>query len=77
MFILFGGDNYYPYGGASDFIKTFTSLEEARAWCQQNIIDISPEYADINHRYYKCRDRDCYEWFHIFDVENEQVRDWK
>jgi len=74
MFILFGGDNYYPYGGAQDFIKKFTSLEEAHAWCQQNIVEedeVTAEYTDMNI-IYRCGDRD-YDWIHIFDVENEQM----
>jgi len=29
-FLLFAGDTYYPKGGINDFVKDFTSLNEAK-----------------------------------------------
>ena len=30
MFYLFSGDDYYPNGGANDFIGSFSTIEEAK-----------------------------------------------
>lgn len=35
-FILFGGEQYYPSGGANDFIGSFGSVEEAYMYLAHN-----------------------------------------
>lgn len=47
-FLLFEGNNYYPYGGWDDFSSSFDTLEEAKAgfnpkknWHQ--IVDLETE----------------------------------
>lgn len=38
-YLVFAGQNYYPGGGADDFVGSFTTLEAARvAWAQQKAV---------------------------------------
>ena len=34
-YLLFAGENYYPSGGASDFIAAFDSVDAAKAHAEQ------------------------------------------
>ena len=34
-YLLFAGENYYPSGGASDFIAAFDSVDDAKAHAEQ------------------------------------------
>lgn len=38
-FLLFGGNTYYPCGGGDDFIRTFSTLEEAKEHCIGRSLD--------------------------------------
>jgi hypothetical protein len=38
---VFGGDNYYPKGGMSDFVQSFTTFEEAQTYVNNNIVGVS------------------------------------
>jgi hypothetical protein len=38
-FFLFSGDNYYPSGGWSDFVKDFDTVSEAKSHILQNRAD--------------------------------------
>jgi len=39
MFFIFAGSDYYPNGGASDYVDIFASLEDAIRYVRENIID--------------------------------------
>lgn len=57
-YLLFGGNNYYPSGGAEDFINDFDSIEETN----QCIIQRSSEEKEFF--------TECDIWYNILDTEN-------
>lgn len=38
-FFIFAGSDYYPSGGASDYVATFASFEAALSYVKENAID--------------------------------------
>lgn len=59
-FVVFGGSNYYPSGGFSDFLGEASSLEEAERLA----------ISCINEQYKECR---VGVWCHIADTLTRQV----
>ena len=62
MFLLFGGDDYYPGGGMADFRGQFDSIEEAES------IATSAEFNNDWSRDGKC------EWWCVVDAETLENR---
>lgn len=71
-FAVFAGDNYYPGGGMGDFIKSFDTAEEARAFVEE--LKTSPTYPNL---FNSKEPRDAwaqtkfgkYDWHNIEDME--------
>ncbi len=61
-FWLFAGHNYYPGGGAKDFISSFDSLDEAVKYAKDNAKTISERvsYED-------------YIWYNVLDIETGKI----
>ncbi len=55
QFWLFAGDSYYPWGGFSDFINSYDTVEEAIEEATSSVT-YGPTYT-----------RKKYDWYHIFD----------
>lgn len=71
-FVLFGGWNYYPAGGADDHRGSFDTLEEAKACAKEWVDGMVKDYASKSARSWARPDI----WWHIWDqVEDEQVMD--
>lgn len=47
VFSVFGGDLYYPSGGAADWLGTFPSLSEATAFAQGYVKGESLRWAHV------------------------------
>ncbi len=46
-FLLFVGDDFYPFGGWKDFKKRFNEIEEAQKWTEKEFPDASYKWAQI------------------------------
>lgn len=57
-YLLIAGSNYYPSAGVSDWIRTFSTYEEALAAVSQ----------DSNMKYKICDDE--YDWYEIVNLDD-------
>ena len=60
MYLLFGGDQYYPSGGVNDFIGAYPTLEEAKV-VADGVFPYDEELADPNNP----EDFAPLDWWHI------------
>jgi ABC-type siderophore export system fused ATPase/permease subunit len=60
MYLLFGGDRYYPGGGVNDFIGAYPTLEEAKV-AAEGVFPYDEELADPNNP----EDFAPLDWWHI------------
>ena len=71
-YILFGGNDYYPAGGAEDIIATFSSPEYCDAW-------IARQKQPRNKKLFTIIDQDhpwfraTVEWWHLWDSHEKTI----
>jgi hypothetical protein len=61
-YLVFAGDEFYPSGGAEDFVSAFDSCQEAAAECIR-MMALSTD----------SRNRDNWTWIHVFDVNKLKI----
>ena len=74
-YIMFGGETYYPRGGAEDYINEFDTIEE----CELYMSDIPEDIMMPFEEYYIADDSDSaytiLEWINILDtIEYKYIR---
>ena len=71
-FALFGGDEYYPYGGFLDFRGTFATLEGAVSHGDLlRLDDAAAVYSPELERF--TRPSDKIDWYHVVDLRTMQI----
>lgn len=79
--MVFGGLEYYPHGGWDDFLSSFDTIEEAKAFAEKacNVGDIKlaiSDSCDVTCRIHKvpavCRSFEM-SWAHVVDIQTGTV----
>lgn len=76
-FLLFSGIDYYPSGGANDFVGAYESLDVAIIEQYKNL---TKDYEYVKHAYDGIEDyaqlQRSFSWAHIFNIETGEIV-WK